>query len=394
MRGQLRSRLGFAFLLAGPVADSAIVVTTAALVVSAGGDAALLALAFGARCVGILGAGIIAGTLADRLDKRAIILSTYAGRCALIAVLPALAGGLHILLVMIALGVCSGLSQPAAATAVYLSVPRDDRAGQLATWHSLSLTVQVVSPAAAALLISATGPTVSAFLLVAAVAVGATAAGALAPSPTRTDAPAGLVQDTRAGFRFIRDSQWLRTVILVSAAQTALPVPAWLLIVNAGSGDRWFAGAQGYLMALFALGGIVATRLLGRRIPSRAAQSALLAQGAICIGLVALSLFPPFAVMAGVALLVGAAIRLGSVWADVLVATQVPEAMLGRVAGLGATLANVCMPIGFMVAGALQAPLGPAVTAGLAAAASAAITAVGVMRVSAPAQALLVRSTV
>ncbi|AQA24316.1 putative membrane protein [Rhodococcus sp. MTM3W5.2] len=108
----------------------------------------------------------------------------------------------------------------------------------------------------------------------------------------------------------------------------------------------------------------------------------------------ALSLFPPFAVMAGVALVVGAAIRLGSVWADVLVATQVPEEMLGRVAGLGATLANVCMPIGFMVAGALQAPLGPAMTAGLAAAASVAITAVGVMRVSAPAQALPVRSTV
>jgi hypothetical protein len=183
-------------------------------------------------------------------------------------------------------------------------------------------------------------------------------------------------------------------VILVSAAQTALPVPAWLLIVNAGSSERWFAGAQGYVMALFALGGIAGTRLLGKRVPSRAAQSALLAQGAICIGLVALSLYPPFAVMAVVALLVGAAIRLGSVWADVLVATRVPEEMLGRVAGLGATLANVCMPVGFMIAGALQAPLGPAATAGLAATVSAAITAVGVARVSAPTRAVRVRITV
>ncbi|WP_027501210.1 MFS transporter [Rhodococcus sp. UNC363MFTsu5.1] len=387
IRGKLRARLGFAFLLAGPVADSAIVVITAGLVMSAGGDAALLSLAFGARCVGILGAGIVAGTLADRLDKRAIILSTYAGRCALIAILPALAGGFHILPVMIALGVCSGLSQPAATTAVYLSVPRDDRANRLAVWHSLSLTVQVVAPAAAALLISATGPTVSALLLVAAVAIGATCACAVAPSPMRTDRPTGFVHDTREGFRYLRETHWLRTVILVSAAQTALPVPAWLLIVNAGSSERWFAGAQGYIMALFALGGIVATSLLGKRIPSRTAQSALLAQGAICVGLVALSLYPPFSVMAVVALLVGAAIRLGSVWADVLVATRVPEAMLGRVAGLGATLANVCMPVGYMIAGALLAPLGSAVTAGLAAAVSAAVTVVGVVLVSAPAQA-------
>ncbi|MFC7449422.1 MFS transporter [Rhodococcus daqingensis] len=394
MRGKLRDRLGFAFLLAGPVADSAIVVITAGLVISAGGGAALLSLAFGARCVGILGAGIVAGTLADRLDKRAIILSTYAGRGALIAVLPALAGGPQILPVMVALGVCSGLSQPAATTAVYLSVPRDARAGQLATWHSLSLTVQVVSPAAAALLISATGPTVSALLLVATVAVGAAFARAVTPSPTRTDPPTGFVEDTREGFRYVKESHWLRTVILVSAAQTALPVPAWLLIVNAGSIERWFAGAQGYIMALFALGGIVGTSLLGKRIPSRPAQSALLAQGAICVGLVALSLYPPFSVMAVVALLVGAAIRLGSVWADVLVATQVPEEMLGRVAGLGATLANVCMPIGYMIAGALLAPLGAAVTAGLAATVSAAVTAVGVMRVSAPARTPPVRSTV
>ncbi|MFD4181037.1 MFS transporter [Rhodococcus sp. NPDC058514] len=394
MRGKLRSRLGFAFLLAGPVADSAIVVITAGLVISAGGGAALLSLAFGARCVGILGAGIIAGTLADRIDKRAIILSTYAGRCALIAILPASAGGPQILPVMIALGVCCGLSQPAATTAIYLSVPRDDRAGQLATWHSLSLTVQVVSPAAAALLISATGPTVSALLLVAAVAVGAAFASAVAPSPTRTDPSTGFVQDTREGFRYLKEGHWLRTVILVSAAQTALPVPAWLLIVNAGSSERWFAGAQGYIMALFALGGIVGTSLLGKRIPTRTAQSALLAQGAICVGLVALSLYPPFSVMAVVALLVGAAIRVGSVWADVLVATQVPEAMLGRVAGLGATLANVCMPVGYMIAGALQAPLGPAMTAGLAATMSAAVTAVGVLLVSTPARTLPVRSTV
>ncbi|MGW0041637.1 MFS transporter [Rhodococcus sp. NPDC003348] len=394
MRGKLRSRLGFVFLLAGPVADSAIVVITAGLVVSAGGDAALLSLAFGARCIGILGAGVIAGTLADRLDKRAIILSTYAGRGALIAMLPALAGGLHVLPVMIALGVCSGLSQPAATTAVYLSVPRDDRADRLAIWHSLSLTVQVVSPAAAALLISATGPAVSAILLVAAVAVGATCAGAVPLGPSRTDPPTGIVQDTRAGLRYVGECRWLRTVILVSAAQTALPVPAWLLIVNAGSSERWFAGAQGYIMALFALGGIGATSLLGKRIPSRTAQSALLAQGAICVGLVALSLYPPFSVMAVVALFVGAAIRVGSVWADVLVATRVPEAMLGRVAGLGATLANVCMPVGYMIAGALQAPLGSAVTAGLAAAVSAAVTAVGVVLVSAPARTAPVRTTV
>lgn len=392
MRGGLRVRLGFVFLLAGPVSDSAVVVITAGLVVSAGGNATLLSLAFGARCIGILGAGLIAGALVDRLDKRAIILSTYAGRGALIAVLPALAGGLHILPVMIALGMCSGLSQPAATTALYLSVPRADRANQLAIWHSLSLTVQVVSPAAAALLISATGPTMSALLLVAAVAVCATCARAVSPSPTRPESPTGLVEDTRQGFRYIRDSRWLRTVILVSAAQTALPVPAWLLIVNAGAGERWFAGAQGYLMALFALGGIVGTSLLGKRIPSRAAQSALLAQGSICVGLVALSLCPPFFVMAVVALLIGAAIRLGSVWADVLVATRVPEAMLGRVAALGATLANACMPVGFMIAGALQAPLGPAVTAGLAATVSAAVSAVGVVQVSVPARNLPVRS--
>ncbi|MFF0814568.1 MFS transporter [Rhodococcus sp. NPDC003318] len=392
--GRLRARLGFAFLLAGPVADSAIVVITAGLVVAAGGDAALLSVAFGARCIGILGAGVVAGTLADRLDKRAIILSTYVGRGALIAILPALAGGLPVLPVMIALGICSGLSQPAATTAVYLSVPRDDRADRLAIWHSLTLTVQVVSPAAAALLISVTGPTVSAFLLIAAVAVGATCAGAVTPGPTRTDPSTGIVQDTCAGLRYVRECHWLRTVILVSAAQTALPVPAWLLIVNAGSSEQWFAGAQGYIMALFALGGIVATSLLGKRIPSRTAQSALLAQGAICVGLVTLSLCPPFSVMAVVALLAGAAIRVGSVWADVLVATRVPEEMLGRVAGLGATLANVCMPVGYMIAGALQAPLGSAATAGLAAAASAAVTAVGVVLVSTPARTLPVRSAV
>lgn len=391
MRGLPRSRLGFVFLLAGPVSDSAIVVITAGLVVAAGGDVALLSLAFGARCIGILGAGIIAGTLADRLDRRAIILAAYAGRGALIAVLPAVAGGLPVLPVMIALGMCSGLSQPAASTAVYLSVPPDDRAGRLATWHSLSLTVQVVSPAVAALLISACGPTASALVLIATVAVGAACAGAVTPGPPRTDKSAGLVQDTRAGLRYVRECHWLRAVILVSAAQTALPVPAWLLIVNAGSSERWFAGAQGYILALFALGGIVATSLLGKRIPSRAAQSALLAQGAIGIGLVTLSLSPPFFVIAAVALLAGAAIRVGIVWADVLVATRTPDAMLGRVAGLGATLANVCMPVGYMAAGALQAPLGSAMTAGLAAAASAAVTAVGVVRVSTPAQTLPVR---
>ncbi|MFI6289975.1 enterobactin transporter EntS [Nonomuraea sp. NPDC050790] len=342
-----------------------------------------------------LGGPLLAGTLAggvlaDRMDRRLLIVGSRAGAAAGFAVLAVNAflpePRLWVIYLSAGLiGLADGLSETALMAAVPALVGRDKLAAAEALTSITTQVGTIAGPALGGLLVA--GPGFGACYTLTCVTTVLTTVLLLMLRPLRPDGDVAEAHPLRAiaeGIRFARRDRVIGGVILLDLSGTLLATPYALFpayVAEHYGGDAATAGllysapAAGALLAALASGWIGRVSRPGRVLIGAAALWGLAVAGfgASAWLPVSLPLALAFLAVSGVGQVIS------EVLAGALVQSRTPDRLLGRVSSLWLTEATVGPALGNVVAGGLARlvpPGGAAVIGGLACVAGVAALAV------------------
>jgi MFS family permease len=359
-----------------------------ALVYERTGSATWLALTTVARVLPIVLLGPLAGVLADRWDRRRLIIASDLVRAALMVALAAVAAlGLPILLapLLAALATVVGSVQPPSVAA---STPRlvaaEDLQRANAARAAIGQGAIVVGPALGAVLLAASSPAV-AILANAATFLASAAAIAAIPTgpafrPGRRSAP-GLLAELRDGAEALRGAPAAVRVVaadvLCSAVYGVLTVALVLVAGKVGAGP----GGYGLLLGAFGVGGLAGAAVAARLDGMRWRHTLALALGLVAMTTAALGVAGSLWVAIALGLVGGA----GAVIAEVLSETALPRMLdddvLARAYGIARPVSLAGIVAGSLIAGPLVALLG---LAGALAATGLAVLALGALLLRRP----------
>ncbi|MFJ4793242.1 MFS transporter [Kitasatospora purpeofusca] len=350
-----------------------------------------LAAAFGALQIGAsVVFGIHGGSVADRYDRRRILIigdSTRLIACASVPLAMALdrLTVAHSLLVAVVVGATIAYTGPVRLLAVRSVVPPEQLRQALAQDEARMSGAGLIGPPLAGALfgLGRAAP----FVGTALTSLLALVVAVLVRFPGRPESPAEATdakgtKDTKdtddtgsakgaalAGYRYLARSALLRpilaVVLLINLAGTAMLLPVMVVLRGQGTSD---AGI-GLALAGEAVGAL-AGAVLVRRLHRLAGPGVLLlAVSWLTVPVILAPLLPggPTTVFAGL-FLVGLGVPTLRVMIDLLVFQQVEDALRGRVIAATMTMFTVGMPAGMVGSGLLLDHLSPAAALGTVAA--------------------------
>jgi MFS family permease len=360
----LRSR-DFRLLFAGQslslIGDFAYIATLAWTANRLEGPRALaLILAVNAVCM--LATLLVGGALADRYDRRKLLIASDLSRGVTVAVLAVAAGtgnlGFPLLLVLSGIvGLGDGFFTPAFGGIVPLVVdapllPSANALIGFARWGGV-----IAGSALAALLLSVTGPGTVFALDAASFAVSAGLVALAHPRRTERAESLGTFHEIADGFRYVAGIPWLWVTIACASFSVMVAVAPFQSLLPAVVRDHFEAGpaAYGTLMLCFGAGTAAGALLYGQR-RSRG-RRVVVTYG--CWGIANLLcavtvLVPSFALAAGLSVVRGILVGFAlAIWETTLM-ELVPTERLGRVISLDYFGSFGLMPVGFVLAAAVQ----------------------------------------
>lgn len=306
-----------------------------------GGDAVALgvvsALQFGPTLV----LSVWGGVLADRYDKRRIILATQVlmALCALALGVLDLGGVValwHVYVIALALGCVSAVDAPVRQSFVVEMVGRDQLTNAVGLNSMTFNLARIVGPAAAGLMIAAVGT--GWVFLVNVGTFAAVVAGLLAMRTAelhRAPRTAREPGQVRAGVRYVAGRADLRVVMvlvgLVATFGLNFPITLALMARNVfGRGSE----SYGLLLTALAVGTLVGATLAARR--TRVPRTRVLLGSAVVFGVleVAVALMPSYGLVAVVLVPTGIASLTFTTTAMSTVQLAVPAEVRGRVMGV------------------------------------------------------------
>jgi predicted MFS family arabinose efflux permease len=360
---QRNLRLLFGGLVVSQAGDWLYNLALLAFVYERTGSSAWVGITTAARILPEVALGPIGGVLADRHDRRAIMIASDVLRAATMGALAVLAiagGPIMLAPVLAALCTAAGAAYPQCVVAV---MPRlvsdDDLPAANAARISITRLCIIGGPALGALLLVLGSPAATfaingASFLVGAVVVAALPRNAFRPATgAEPAAPATLRDELATGWRALREHPdalpLVGIEIVASAIYGASTVLFVLLAVRLGLG----ASGYGYLLSALGAGGILAAGVAGAAAasprPRRALLSALVAIG-LPLPLLALTGSVPAAI--ALVAVIGAGHMVSEVGVDTILQRSLDPAVFARAYGL---VVPVC--VAAIVAGALLAPL-------------------------------------
>jgi MFS family permease len=315
----------------------------------------------------------LSGVLADRYNRRALMLLADAGRavCMIGLLLATSAATIWLDFPLVFLATCLGsLFRPALSATVPAVVGDEKRLTQanalMGQIDGLSL---VLGPALAGVLILC-GEARAAFAINAVTyAVSAMTLLRLRVPPRPASLPTperGWLDEVLVGAHFLFRARGgaLGAVTLSTAGLTACNGAAWTLLVALAT-QTWHFGSQGtgFLLAGYGLGGVCGGFLAGvatRRLAPTVAFAGSLAVGGLAILFLGLSPagIVPFALLAGF----GVADMINQVIGNTILQTATPDALLGRVFGAFEAILVSATVLGALATGPLLGTIGPRAT--------------------------------
>lgn len=311
----------------------------------------------------------LAGVLADRWDRKAIMVSTNVAAAAVVGavvLIIVVVGHLPPVVAFVAIFKLNGLTtfmNPARASIMPSVVGRDLLTTAQGLFSTARETAQLVGSAAAGLLIAAANAVwalvidAASFAVVALCIAIARLPGRAAPSADATETRPGLsprtiARDLREGWRtamglpVVRVLLWLGVLINVGS----FIGPLWPALVQERLGGG--AGAFGVLLAASTAGGIVGGLIAGpleRRLGAGRIVAFGWALAGLCTLGIAASTWLPVTMALG---FVEAASLTAAMVADgAIMITAVPEEYRGRVFGLVRSLSVVLLPASALAGG-------------------------------------------
>lgn len=356
-------------------------------------SASWVAVTTAARVAPMLVLGPLGGVLADRHNRRVLMIASDAVRALIMVVLAAVAViGLPVLLAPLlaaAATAATTVNLPCVAACTARMVPGAELPRASALRAAINQGAVVVGPALGALVLLATTPAWAillnglTFVLSAAAVWAAGASTAFsAPRTSReaTQRPSA-IRDIVAGARALHGTPVAVRLIaadtLCSAVYGMLTVTFVLVSRRFGAGN----GSYGLLLAAYGVGGVIGANLIGRLVePSRWRKTL-----AIALLLVATSLLVTGTAVSLIqaliaALLGGGGLVVGEVLSDTALPVLLDDAIIGRAYGLALPVSIGGIAVGSLLAGPLVEAVGTTGAFGVAAAAVVAVCALLVRR--------------
>jgi hypothetical protein len=308
---------------------------------------------------------MVGGALADRLPPRQQTIAAQLALCVIVAalaVIPADAPLMLLLLLFTAAGVADALFVPASQMLLF-DLAGPDRLGAANSASTLSNRCSgLLGPALGGVLVATIGvkPTLvldAASFLAAAVAVASTRD---VTRRRRPDAGAGrptILQDLAAGLRFAARTRWLRAVLISDLSQTFLAVAPWFVLLPLALVPR---GTTDYALAItaFAAGGLLGSSVPLRWRPRAIGRAALLSQSLFALPLIALAFDLPMTLIVASCAIGGFGADLGAVLFMTGLQRGVPTETLGRILALSSLGSVALLPAGFALSGVLAPVVG------------------------------------
>lgn len=319
--------------------------------------------------------GPFGGVLADRLDRRRIMLVTQAGLCLMALTMALMAGlgqlGLGMLVLLVGLhGLLVGANQPARLALIPSLVTPAFIPTAIAVNSIVFNSARFVGPALAGVLLVRHGP--AAPLLCNALSYLAFIVSLLVMRPASSPLPTQhgrILGEIAEGVRFIAGHPAIGPLFVLFIATSILIRPLGELLP--GFADTAFGGGASSLALLsssLGLGAVAAGFYAAQASAEGQVTQALAATLAAAVSAVALALAPVLALACVAAACFGAALLVGGVTAQTLMQLVTPPSLRGRVMSLFGITFRGAPALGAVTFGALGDAIGIQIALAIAAA--------------------------
>lgn len=340
-----------------------------ALVFGRTGSATWVALTTAARVLPVVVLGPLGGVLADRHDRRTLMIGADAARMVLMVALAGVAAaGLPILLAP-ALAALATAASTVTSPSVAASTPRlvadDELQHANALRSAIGQAAIVAGPALGAVVLALSDPAVAIALNAATFAVSAAAVLAIGPDEAfrpRTRAAGevpSFVADLRDGARALRGAptaiRLVASDVLCSGVYGLLTVLLVLVSRQVGAGESGY----GIMLGGFGAGGLVGAALMSRAdAPATWRRTLAVALLLVAASMAALGQSTSIAQALVLAVLGGAGMIVGEVLSETALPRMLDDEVLGRAYGLAVPVSLGGIVVGSLVAGPLVSLLG------------------------------------
>jgi len=313
--------------------DAVSMVALVVLVVQVTGSASAVGGALIARLLPTL-ASPVAGVLADRLDRRLVLVASDLARAGLVVGLVFATNLATIYVLVFLLGLARTLFNPTVRAAFPSVVGRGDLTRANALVGGTFSVSETAGPALGGLLVATVGVDAAFVLDAVTYLVSAALISFIRlPRPESEEEDAGFTEDLRAGFAYLAGSR-VPLAIVLGAFLTVLTfnitIPAEIFLAK-GTFDAGNAG-YGLLVGLYGGGMVLGSALmvaLGDRV--RLLPLYFVGVFTMALALLGTGLSPTFSIALGALVVAGVANGTENVATDTILQKQVPEAFLGRV---------------------------------------------------------------
>ena len=355
-------RVLFGGLVASQAGDWLYNLALLAFVYERTGSTAWVGITTAARILPEVALGPIGGVLADRYDRRLVMIASDVLRAAAMGALAvvALTGAPAILAPLLA-AVCTaaGAAYPQCVVAV---MPRLVGAGDLAAANAARIGITslcvIAGPAlgAALLLLSSTAVVFAVngatFLIGAAVVTALPREALRRPAVAVEEVHASIRADLAVGWRALREHPDALALVGADVVSSAIYGALTVLFVLVGERLGLGAAGYGYLLSALGVGGVLSAGLAHRAASSdRPRRALVVAAAAIGVSLVVFTLSGSLAVAIVLAAAIGAGLFATEVVADTTLQRSLDPAVFARAYGLA-----VPACVAGIAAGALLAP--------------------------------------
>lgn len=337
------------------VGDQLNVVAIAIFALERGFGASGLGLLLAARTIALLAMLPVAGTIADRVPRRLVMLAADVMRGGAVLALALTATfaplGLAIGLCLV-IGAGEALFRPAHLAVLPSLVSTADLPSANSLTSIATQSSAIVGPALAGGLIALGGVREAFTVDAATFAVSAATLLGVAEPPRAARAAQSVVREVAEGFRAVLDRPWIAAIILMATVHLLFVLAPWQVLLPVVARDQLGGtGAFALLMTVFAagalLGAVIAGRLRTRR-PGVVCLWALMPWALLPLTLVGPA---PLWMVAVVMAATGAGEGLfGVIWITAL-QRDVPDRLLARVFSLDYLGSFAFLPVGLALAG-------------------------------------------
>jgi MFS family permease len=365
-------RLLFAGQVLSLVGDRVMLVALPFAVLEAGGSLESVGLVVAAELVPFLLFALVGGVLADRSDRRRVLIVSDAARLAIQAVGGALllAGGATPVLlgVLAALyGTADAFFQPAFTGLLPQTVSHPGQLQPANALRGLSFSVSsVAGPALAGVLVAAIGAGAAMLFDAGSFAVSVACLVRLRPvvaASAAEETPPPFLVAVRAGWREVRSRSWIVAGLGAMCAYHAIVLPAVYVLGPVTVSDRLGGpGAWAAVVVSFGVGCIVGDLVLLRFRPRHALRVAGIALIAASCQAAVYGSGLGIAGTCVLQALAGVGVTMFFTLWEVSLQEHVPGEALSRVSSFDYLSATALMPVGTALAGPVAAALGTQTT--------------------------------